>query len=86
MDAGTQTNSLIEESITRLREHREEMTVWLALEVLQLNPGALGDRELLDRLVACQERMEERLRDKAAGGPLNGEVTGVPLAKSAGPL
>ena len=66
MDAGTLTDPPAEESIGLLREHREEMALWLALEVLQLNPVALEDNELLSRLIAFQERMENRLRTKAA--------------------
>jgi hypothetical protein len=44
------------------------MAVWLALEVLQLDPVAIDDAELINRLIACQERVEERLRGKAAEG------------------
>jgi hypothetical protein len=47
-----------------LRGHRDEMALWLALEVLQLDPIALEDDELLRRLGFCQERLEERLRAK----------------------
>jgi hypothetical protein len=66
MDAGMVSNSPAEMSIDLLREHRDEMAVWLALEVLQLAPVATGDPELVSRLTACQERLEERLRSKAA--------------------
>jgi hypothetical protein len=62
MDAGTPTDTLLAESTGRLREHRTETALLLALEVLQLNPAAVGDRELLNRLPACQERLEGRLR------------------------
>jgi hypothetical protein len=48
------------------REHRKEMAAWLALEVLQFDSVALEDAELVSRLIACQERFEERLRAKAA--------------------
>ena len=65
MDAGTVSNSPAEMSIDLLREHRDEMAVWLALEVLQLDPVATSDPELVSRLTACQERLEERLRAKA---------------------
>jgi hypothetical protein len=66
MDAFTVGNPLAEMSIDLLREHRDEMAAWLALEVLQLDPVAVEDPELIDRLSACQERMEERLRARAA--------------------
>jgi len=62
MDAGTGAKPPVERSIDLLREHRDEMAVWLALEVLQLDPVAQQDIELLRRLGLCQERLEERLR------------------------
>lgn len=67
MDAGTVTDPIAEESIGHLREHRDEMALWLALEVLQLNSVALEDAELQNRLIACQERAEAILRAKAVG-------------------
>jgi hypothetical protein len=75
MDGGTMTDvsanrlavdHLLEESVDLLREHRAEMAVWLALEVLQLDRVALRDKELVNRLIACQERLQEQLRAKAA--------------------
>ncbi|MGH3245618.1 MAG: hypothetical protein ACRDOI_05300 [Trebonia sp.] len=60
------TDATVEESIDHLRKHREEMALWLALEVLQLNPVALEDTELTNRVIACQERAEAILRAKAA--------------------
>jgi hypothetical protein len=54
-----------EKSIALLREHREEMALWLALEVLQFNPVTHEDPVLADRLSLLQERLEERLRAKA---------------------
>jgi hypothetical protein len=65
MDGGTVIDPNLELSIRHLREHRDEMALWLALEVLQLDPLALGDEELQNRLIACQERLEETLRAKA---------------------
>jgi len=62
MDAGTPADTLLGESIGRLRQHRTETALLLALEVVALNPGAVGDRELLRRLAACQARIQERLR------------------------
>jgi hypothetical protein len=66
MDAGTGANPPVEDSIDLLREHRDEMALWLALEVLQLDPVALADDELLRRLGLCQERLEERLRARTS--------------------
>jgi hypothetical protein len=66
VDDGTVTDPNLELSIHHLREHRDEMALWLALEVLQLDPVALEDEELLNRLIACQERVEEKLRGAGA--------------------
>jgi hypothetical protein len=66
MDAGTDTDPNLKASLTCLREHRHEMALWLALEVLQLDPVALEDDELLNRLGMCQERLEERLRARTS--------------------
>jgi len=76
MDAFTVGNPLAEMSIDLLREHRDEMAAWLALEVLQLDPVAIEDPELIGRLSACQERMEERLRAKAATEDSTGKPAG----------
>ena len=67
MDAGTEADPNLKASLDCLREHRDEMALWLALEVLQLDPVALDDEELLNRLGSCQERLEERLRAKTTG-------------------
>jgi hypothetical protein len=72
MDAGTSVNPPVEDSIDLLREHRDEMALWLALEVLQLDPVAMEDDELVRRLGFCQERLEERLRARS-GGTRDGE-------------
>jgi len=66
MDAGEVTNPNAEASINLLREHRDEMARWLAIEVLALDPVALEDTVLADRLLACQDRLEKRLRAKRA--------------------
>ena len=66
MDAGSRANEPVDDSIDLLREHRDEMAVWLALEVLQLDPVAQQDIELLRRLGLCQERLEERLRARTS--------------------
>jgi hypothetical protein len=66
MDAGAEMNPFLADPLDHLNEHREEMALWLALEVLQLNPVALEDEVLVDRLIACQDRVQERLRAKVA--------------------
>jgi hypothetical protein len=75
MDAGTPADTLLAESTGRLRDHRTETALLLALEVVALNPAAVGDRELLRRLAACQERVQERLRarDQRAGEEYRGQ-------------
>jgi len=75
MDAGTPGDTLLTESTGRLRDHRTETALLLALEVVALNPAAVGDRELLRRLAACQERVQERLRarDQHAGEERHGQ-------------
>jgi len=61
--------------IDLLREQCGEVAFWLALEVLQLDPVASDDPELTRRLVACQQRVEERLRarDRHAGEEHRGQ-------------
>jgi hypothetical protein len=66
MDAGPETDPNLRAALECLREHRDETALWLALEVLQLDPAALQDEELVTRLGHCQERLEERLRAKTA--------------------
>jgi hypothetical protein len=66
MDAGAEMNPFLADPLDHLNEHREEMALWLALEVLQLNPVALEDAELIERLIACQDRVQERLRARVA--------------------
>jgi hypothetical protein len=66
MDDGTVAGSAAEASVDLLREHSDEMAFWLTLGVLQLDPVAIDDPELVDRLVSCQQRLEERLRAKTA--------------------
>jgi len=67
---------ILDGSVHLLREHRTEMAVWLALEVLQGDLGVADDRELLNRLSICQERLEERLRVKIAARQERGQAIG----------
>jgi hypothetical protein len=77
---------ILDESVHLLREHRAEMAVWLALEVLQGDRVALDDRELVSRLGACQERLEERLRAKIAARQEGGQVISGEEPVTAGPV
>ena len=82
MDAGAEMNPFLADPLDHLNEHREEMALWLALEVLQLNPVALEDAELVERLIACQDRVQERLRARVAraAGSHEAEAAGAPKA------
>jgi hypothetical protein len=55
--------------IDLLSEQCGETAFWLALEALQLDPVAADDPELTRRLVACQQRIEERLRARDHHAP-----------------
>lgn len=67
MDGGTVTDELLEKSIRLRTTHRQDMALWLALEVLMTDDMALADETLADRLVLLQDRLESKLR-AAAGG------------------
>lgn len=58
--------STVEQAIQAGREHRDEMTRWLALEVLLTDELAGQDGVLQDRLSVLQETIEERLRAKTS--------------------
>lgn len=53
---------LVEASLKNLRENREDMARWLAVEVLLTDPVALQDDDLAERLHALQDRLEELAR------------------------
>lgn len=53
---------LVEVSLRNLRENREDMARWLAVEVLLADPVALEDDDLAERLHALQDRLEELTR------------------------
>jgi hypothetical protein len=55
-------NENLELSLASLREHRDDMSRWLAVEVLLTDPAALVDDELRVRLESLQERLEELTR------------------------
>lgn len=64
-DGGQRVSShaeLVEVSLKNLRENREDMARWLAVEVLLADPVALEDDELAERLHALQDRLEELTR------------------------
>jgi hypothetical protein len=58
------TTELVEVSLRNLREDRDNMARWLAAEVLLSDPVALEDKELAERLLALQERLEALTRQR----------------------
>jgi hypothetical protein len=59
-------NENLETSLASLREHRDDMARWLAVEVLLTDPAGLVDDELRSRLEQLQERMEDLTRERYA--------------------
>lgn len=53
---------LTEITIRNLRENREDMARWLAVEVLLSDTAALGDDELVDHLIGLQDRLSDLTR------------------------
>ena len=69
MDGRTVTHAgLVEAGLANAREHRDDMARWLALEVLLTDPMALEDRELAERLIALQDRIEALARARHGVG------------------
>lgn len=56
----------LEMSLQAGREHREDMTRWLALEVLMTDEMALADDVLQEHLILLQEKIEEKIRAAVA--------------------
>lgn len=67
MDAGAVTDVVLEQALTAGREYRDEMSRWLAVEVLILDKVAARDGLLQERLLILQGTIEEGLRAKTAG-------------------
>ena len=80
MDAGAVTDPVLELALLHAREQRDEITLWLAAQVLMTDDVALADDALQDRLLVLQDRVEDMMRaryghpDRDAGVPAsNGE-------------
>ena len=58
------TAELVEVSLRNSRENRDGMARWLAVEVLLSDHVALEDSELAERLLAFQDRLEARTRER----------------------
>jgi hypothetical protein len=65
MDAGTVTDPLMELSLRHAREQRQDMALWLAVEILMTDDMALADEELQNRLISLQDRIEDKARASA---------------------
>ena len=63
MDAGeVATDPVLDLALQHAREHREEVTLWLAVQVLMTDDVALADDGLQDRLIVLQDRIENMMR------------------------
>ena len=76
MDAGTVTGpGDLEMALGNAREQREDMVLWLALQVMMTDDVALADDALQERLIVLQDRIENVMRarhglpDRDAGHP-----------------
>ena len=65
MDAGEVTgHGDLEMALGNAREHRDDMVLWLALQVMMTDDVALADAALQDRLIVLQDRIENIMRDR----------------------
>jgi hypothetical protein len=63
MDAGTVTSpGDLEMALENARDQREDMALWLALQVMMTDDVALADEALVDRLCVLQDRIENMMR------------------------
>jgi hypothetical protein len=63
MDAGTVTGpGDLEMALGNARQQREDMVLWLALQVMMTDDVALADDALQDRLIILQDRIENVMR------------------------
>jgi hypothetical protein len=63
MDAGTPVNDpILELCLQHAREQRDEITLWLAVQVLMSDDVATADEALQDRLCVLQDRIENHMR------------------------
>jgi hypothetical protein len=65
MDAGAVSDhGDLEMALGNAREHREDMVLWLALQVMMTDDVALADEVLVNRLCVMQDRIENVIRDR----------------------
>ena len=65
MDAGAVTGpGDLEMALGNARDQREDMVLWLALQVMMTDNVALADELLQDRLCVLQDRIEDVMRNR----------------------
>ena len=76
MDAGEVIDpEVLEMALANARDQRDDVALWLALQVLMTDDMALADDLLVDRLCVLQDRIEDKIRtrlglpDRDAGYP-----------------
>jgi hypothetical protein len=62
VDAGAVNDPVLELCLRHAREQRDEITLWLAVQVLMSDDVALADEVLQDRLCVLQDRIENHMR------------------------
>jgi hypothetical protein len=63
MDDGTPVDDpMLELCLQHAREYRDEITLWLAAQVLMTDDVATADEVLQDRLFVLQDRIENHMR------------------------
>jgi hypothetical protein len=65
MDDRTLTDpGSLETALGNARDHREDIALWLALQVMMTDDVALADEALTDRLIVLQDRIEDIMRNR----------------------
>jgi len=54
----------LEMALGNARDHREDMVLWLALQVMMTDDVALADDALQERLIILQDRIENMMRNR----------------------
>jgi len=80
VDAGAVNDPVLELCLRHAREERDEITLWLAVQVLMSDDVAVADDSLQDRLIVLQDRIENMMR--ARYGLPDRDVAGPDLGKS----
>jgi hypothetical protein len=62
VDAGEVNDPVLELCLRHAREQRDEITLWLSVQVLMSDDVALADDALQDRLCVLQDRIENAMR------------------------